>query len=289
MSGKPATQAAGGAPRLLLYLAEPADAAAPPDQPRYPHDHHLPRNTFFRPQLDSDPLTTVYYKADDGKLVYGPDSPLVQQTDFYPALRQYCKDTKDDSNSDRPDNVKRDPNSTPEYTSIESFQSRLPVESELFQRCLPVGADSSMQTVVVRHNQNQYESARGASETHGDRELQDRSYINYQFLEQSVSHQSIVNQSINILNKQVGVNRCGLGEVESGVAPQLVRTPDGVVLAVLPSTVPAQLASESPELSSRTQSDSRQTIVVPLGWTRIINGSSVVYVRLVSNENIILN
>lgn len=150
-------------------------------------------------------------------------------------------------------------------------------------RCPPVGAESSpspMQAVLLRPGQHQLsESVRSGSETNcSDREPVDKSFLNYQFLEQSVTHQSIVNQSISILNQQVGVNRGVSGEGDSGNAPQLVRTADGVVLAVLPS---AQHVNE-PELGSRTvQSDCLQTIVVPLGWRRIISGTSVLYVRFV--------
>lgn len=295
MSGKPATPAAAGAPRLLLYVAEPAlaDSAAPPEHPIYVQEHTFPRNALFRSHHEQRNLpNTVYYKPEDGKLIYG-DS-IGQHTEYYPIPRQYCREPclQDDSklNNDRLDCVNREGACilNPEYTTVESFQSRLPVEAELYQqRCLPIGPEpQSMQTVVVRHNQNQYgESVRSASETNcGDRELQDKGFFNnYQFLEQNVTHhQSIVKQSINILNQQVGVNRSA-GSEDGGPAPQLVRTPDGVVLAVLPPSVPARHASESPELSSRTvQSDSQKTILVPLGWTRVINGTSVVYVRLVT-------
>ncbi|XP_037964771.2 uncharacterized protein LOC105387937 isoform X1 [Plutella xylostella] len=223
--------------RLLVYVADPGSRREPPQPPPLHHPYSLPHYYPLR------------YK-DDAKL------------------------------SDRPDLAKQEQQNI-EY-NVESFQGGIPVNSgESYQaRCPPVGAESSsspMQAVLLRPGQHQLsESVRSGSETNcSDREPVDKSFLNYQFLEQSVTHQSIVNQSISILNQQVGVNRGVSGEGDSGNAPQLVRTADGVVLAVLPS---AQHVNE-PELGSRTvQSDCLQTIVVPLGWRRIITGTSVLYV-----------
>lgn len=317
MSGKPASVAASraGAPRVLVYVAEarqleagaagpeppaaaPAPAAAPqPPDTLYLHDnshHHLPipRNNIYRTQIDHsdhrNPPNTIFYKSlndNDSKLSgYGTDN-AVQRTEFFPVSQHYMKEPclkVDDSKvPERLSNVKRECANPlgSEFSGIESF--RIPVEAgevATYQtRCPAPVSDNimpSMQPVALR--QNQYDSCtvqNGDGTNCSERELVGKSYVNYQFLEQSVSHQSIVNQSISILNQQVGVGR---GEAENG--PQLVRTADGVVLAVLPSSV---LPHSESEAGSRTRCDSPQTITVPLGWRRIVNGTSVIYVRYV--------
>ncbi|GBP59467.1 hypothetical protein EVAR_35416_1 [Eumeta japonica] len=115
-----------------------------------------------------------------------------------------------------------------------------------------------------------------------------QSYPKVQTLRIDDSKISIVNQSINILNQQVGVSR-GLGG--PSVAPQLVRTVDGVVLAVVPPTLSAPSASSASASEAclppvLTQSDTSHnipdpshTITVPLGWRRIVSGASVLYIR----------
>lgn len=179
-----------------------------------------------------------------------------------------------------------------------------------------------------------------------------RNNVNYQLLEHNISHQSILNQSISILNQQVIANRISAqvpvahsvteyngnlsmeppevhlegheavgggtraaeGEivVVNNVPHQFVRTPDGLVLAMLPQAPVASLQSDGSngsELFSvnvqnagdgvqkvvsgqctdsnvemsvprtvQPQICSSQTIMVPYGWRRIVNGSSVLYI-----------
>ncbi|XP_063377298.1 uncharacterized protein LOC134664535 isoform X2 [Cydia fagiglandana] len=307
MASKPATPAAArgvpGAPRVLVYVAdsrqlEPGAAAPAEPPPLYPHDLPvaLPRNALFRTQSDAadrNPPNTIFYKPlnNDGKLnSYGSGDSLVQRTDFFPVAQQFMKESlKLDENKsvERQSNivVRRDCSNSSinsEVCGVESYNSRVPLESgELatYQTRCPVPGVSDnavpLQPIVVQHGFNQFTESGSVNVNsegrNSDRELVDKSFVNYQFLEQSVSHQSIVNQSISILNQQVGVSR-----VSEGEGPQLVRTPDGLVLAVLPSTAPQP---DSSELSSRTaQSESSQTIIVPLGWRRIVSGTSVLYI-----------
>lgn len=303
--------AAAPDPPPVAAAAAPANVPQPPLDALYIPDnlHHqvnLPRNTVYRTQLDRPDQRnvpgTIFYKHlndNDGKVgVYGtPDN--VTQREFYPVSQQFVKEPclkNDDGRSDRSGNlsVTRDcpEQVSVEFNSGEPFHSRVPVETvdlAAYQaRCSgAIVSDNTMSVIhpaTLRHGQSQYsenvtvQSGEGANCS--ERELSVcKSFVNYQFLEQSVSHQSIVNQSISILNQQVGVSRGIVSEGESG-APQLVRTADGVVLAVLPTPVLPH-PSDTPELSSRTvvQSDPPQTITVPLGWKRIVNNTSVLYIR----------
>lgn len=271
--------------------------------------HHLavPRNTIYRTHLECtdqrNQHNTVFYKSSaneiDGKLnVFSASDNIPHRPEYLPIPQQFLKDPNlkvdEVKVNEHPGNL----NSKPEcgsvsgdLSAVETFQSRIAVEAgelSTYQRCAgPLGPDSGMppmHQVALQHGQNQFSESvtvhSGDGSNSSDRELS-RSYVNYQVLEQSVSHQSIVNQSISILNQQVGVSRGIVSEGESGNTPQIVRTADGVVLAVLPSTVLPQSA-DSAELNSRTAStDSPQTIIVPLGWRRIINGTSVLYIRWV--------
>lgn len=169
---------------------------------------------------------------------------------------------------------------------------------------------------------------------------------NYQLLDHNLAQQSIVNQSISIVNHQIISNRGGNAEGQQegvqdrgsdGVPPdgiirqglpvgvegeivimnnmphQLVRTPNGIVLGVMPSAKQSAVSSgvsvgvgvvngvqnvtnvvqhqhqqqqlqqhqqqlQSPQSQLQTQQDS-SFIVVPQGWNRIVNGSGVVYLR----------
>ncbi|CAG4993298.1 unnamed protein product [Parnassius apollo] len=308
-----------GAPRVLLYVAERQlePAAAGPDQlpaaapfdalyihENIPHQVPLPQNTLYRTQPEqNDQRNTcgnLFYKHlnDEGKLsaYEATENIVTQRSDFFPVSQQFLKEpplkVEDSKNIDRPNNVNLKIDSTnslsTEYSSVETFQARVPVETGeivTYQRC-PVSSDNmpSMLPVRQHHTQNQFnESSAVQGESEGtnssEREVSmNKGYVNYQFLEQSATHQSIVNQSINILNQQIGVSRTIGSEGDSGSAPQLVRTADGVVLAVLPSsTLP-----HCTETEFRTaQSEFPQTITVPLGWRRIVTGASVLYIRYV--------
>ncbi|XP_021187684.3 uncharacterized protein LOC110374337 isoform X1 [Helicoverpa armigera] len=290
----------------------PAGAAPPQDTLYIPENiHHqvnLSRNTVYRSQIDrNDPRNlpgNIFYKQlndNDGKVnVYGMPDNVTRRTEFYPVSQQYIKDPcakNEDTRSDQlgHPNVKRDcaEQLGTEFSSVETFHTRVPVETvdlATYQaRCsAPISSDSTMNSMhpaALRHGQSQYSEnvtvqSAGEGSNCSERELSVcKSFVNYQFLEQSVSHQSIVNQSISILNQQVGVSRGIVSEGDSGSAPQLVRTADGVVLAVLPGQILSHPPDNS-ELSSRTvvQSDSQQTVTVPLGWKRIISGTSVLYV-----------
>lgn len=292
---------------------DPPPAAPPPphlDALYLPDNlHHLavPRNTLYRTQLDCaeqrNQHSTVFYKSSanevDGKVnVFSSSDNVAHRPDYLP-IPHFIKDSSlkvdDVKVNEHPGslNAKSDCGNSvnTDLNAVETLQSRIALEGgELttYQRCVgPLGPESGMppmHQVALQHGQTQFSESVTAQSGDGsnssDRELS-RSYVNYQVLEQSVSHQSIVNQSISILNQQVGVTRGIVSEGESGNSPQLVRTADGVVLAVLPSSVLPQPA-ESADLNSRTAvTDSPQTIVVPLGWRRIINGSSVLYIRYV--------
>ncbi|KAJ0178757.1 hypothetical protein K1T71_005532 [Dendrolimus kikuchii] len=318
-----------GAPRVLVYVADPRQleaGAAAPDPPAAAHPpsiqpppaahldsvylsdslhHQLPfqRNPLYRAQHDQNDQrnlsNTVFYKPlneHDSKLnTYGAIDGVTQQTEFYPS-QQYPKESCLKISDRRQEkynlSVKRDctDQATSEFCSVETFQSGIPAEGvdivSYQTKCSSSGSlDSSMppmQSVAIHHGQNQYSesvtvhSAEG--ENCGDRELTvGKSFMNYQFLEQSVSHQSIVNQSISILNQQVGVSRAISSESENENAPQLIRTADGVVLAVVPAPMVAQ-PTDLPEANTSVHCDSPQTITVPLGWRRIITGTSVIYI-----------
>lgn len=295
--------AAGPEPPPALAHSAPAPPA--PAGALY-HDnshHHLPvtRNPAYRTQVDQHDHghspSAYFYKQlndNDSKLsAHGAaENTVVQRAEYFPVSQQFINDSSikaDDSKIvERSSSGKRDEcgNSLGTDYGIESF--RIPSEAgevATYQtRCSGPLADNimpSLQSVALCQTQNQFDSSAVESERTNcsERELSvGKSYVNYQFLEQNVSHQSIVNQSINILNQQVGVSRGIVSEGDSGTGPQLVRTADGVVLAVLPSSVLPQ-PSEAPELSSRTHSESPQTITVPLGWRRVVNGASVLYIR----------
>lgn len=268
--------------------------------------HQLPfqRNTLYRPQHDIDDQRnlphTVFYKPlneSEGKLnTFGAADCAAQQTEFY-LTQQYPKENSlkvsDRKQEKHNVSVKSDCTDQPtsEFCSIETFQSGLPVESvdtvSYQTKCSNSGSSDStmpsMQSVAIHHGQNQYsESVTVHSvecENSDDRELSTgKSYVNYQFLEQSVSHQSIVNQSISILNQQIGVSRAISSESENENVPQLIRTADGVVLAVVPAPVVAQ-SVDLAEQNNPVNSDSPQAVTVPLGWRRIITGNSVIYIR----------
>ncbi|CAH2071202.1 unnamed protein product, partial [Iphiclides podalirius] len=267
-----------------------------------PHPVPLPRNPLFRPQTDqndhrnaSSALYYKHYNDNDGKLsaFETTEHIITQRTEFFPVSQQYLKEptlkVEDSKIIERPNNitVKRDhPNpTTSEFSSAETFQSRVPIdvgEVSTYQRC-PVSTDNnmpSMHQVALRHTQFN-ESGAVLVDSEGtscsEREISmSKGYMNYQFLEQSASHKSIVNQSINILNQQVGVSRTIVSEGDNSNAPQLVRTAEGVVLAVIPSSA----VSHSTETTEHrtAQSDFPQTITVPLGWRRIVSGASVLYI-----------
>ncbi|KPJ08863.1 hypothetical protein RR48_04930 [Papilio machaon] len=303
MSGKPASVAASragvaGAPRVLLYVAERQleHAAAGPDLPPastpyealydIPNQIPLPRSVYRSDQNDHRNTSGVNYKSfnDDTKCTF--EENVTQSTEFYNVPPQFLKEPhKDDKLVERQVSVKREcPNPIPTEYSVETFQGRVSEAGEIatYQRC-SINTDNmpSMVPIALRRNQNNFEGALQDSDgtNCGEREISmSKGYVNYQFLEQSASHQSIVNQSINILNQQVGVNRTIVSDGESSGGPQLVRTPDGVVLAVLPSSAPS--AGDTTELRTG-HGEFPQTITVPLGWKRIVSGSSVMYLRYV--------
>ncbi|XP_068631492.1 homeobox protein 5-like isoform X2 [Battus philenor] len=307
MSGKPASVAASragvasvagvaGAPRVLLYVAERqlehavAGSDIPPASALFdavhdiPHQVPLSRSIYRHDQNDPRNTSGVIYKHfnDDTKCVF--DENVTQRTEFFNVTQQFLKEPlKEDKALERQSSVKRDcSNPNAAEFSVETFQGRVPEVGEIatYQRC-PISSENmpSMLPVALRHTENQFESAVQVSEgtNCGEREISmSKGYVNYQFLEQSASHQSIVNQSINILNQQVGVSRTIVSEGESCSAPQLVRTAEGVVLAVLPS--PAVPQNSEPLEHRTAQSELPQTITVPLGWRRIVSGSSVLYI-----------
>ncbi|CAK1545836.1 unnamed protein product [Leptosia nina] len=218
MSGKPASVAAAragvaGAPRVLLYVAEPRQleaAAAGPDTP---------------PQGHLDPL-------------YDPTKAVYNDKQFYKSYPEQDKFT-DSQRTDYKFLNEREDQQSVKRNDWDSEYIRL--DAGEYQRCgaeMPIVSSDSVQ-----------DSERDLSK-----------YMNYQLLEQSVSHQSIVNQSINILSRPLSDNEG---------SPQLVRTAEGVVLAVLPSLV---------ETDRTTQSEIQQSITVPLGWRRVVNGLSVLYI-----------
>lgn len=166
---------------------------------------------------------------------------------------------------------------------------------------------------------------------------------NYQLLDHNLAQQSIVNQSISIVNHQIISNRGGNVEgqqegvqdrcsdnvpadgmirqglpvgVEGGeivimnnMPHQLVRTPNGIVLGVMPSAKQSavnsgvsvgvgvvngvqnvtnvvqhqQLQQHQQQMQSQQSQIQIQQdpsfIMVPQGWNRIVNGGSVVYLR----------
>ncbi|RVE54056.1 hypothetical protein evm_001179 [Chilo suppressalis] len=305
-----------GAPRVLVYVADPRQlepaAVAPEPPPAAPPPPHLdslylpdnlhqvaiPRNALYRTPDGSEQrnqTNTVFYKTindTDGKLsVFSASDNLHHHSDYFSVSQQFLKDpnlkVEELKVTDNQNTLNSKPDSGNTVNQVETFQSRIEAsELATYQRCTgPIGPEGAMpplHPVALQHGQNHFSEsvavhAGGECSNSGDRELS-RSYVNYQFLEQSVSHQSIVNQSISILNQQVGVSRGIISEGDSGNAPQLVRTADGVVLAVLPSPVVPAVADSADHTSRITLSDNTQTIVVPLGWRRIINGSSVLYI-----------
>ncbi|XP_046963251.1 uncharacterized protein LOC124532396 isoform X3 [Vanessa cardui] len=306
-----------GAPRVLVYVAEARQleaAAAGPDPPPqthppldtlYLHDNvsqhlALPRNTLYRQQIEQNDQGstpgTVYYKPfndSEAKInsFESPENITAHRDEYFTATQSYMKENcmRNDDNkaNDRPSSaaVKTDCENS-DWSNLDSYNVRLPLQigelSAYQTRCGPVSDNMPPMLPVGVHGQSQFndngvvQSDNDGMNT-GERELSvGKSFVNYQLLEQSVSHQSIVNQSINILNQQIGVSRSIVSEGDGGSAPQLVRTADGVVLAVLPSSVLPQ-SSETPDVRN-VHSEFPQTITVPLGWRRIVNGSSVLYI-----------
>lgn len=295
---------------------EPGAVAPDPPPAAPPHSHldalylpdtlqqqvALPRSTIYRTQVERNDQRntsgTIFYKhlndTDCKRGLFGATDNTTVQPECLPISQQIIKDSclKNDENivSNHLDNVnlKRDSGDGDEVGSIETFQASIPgqpgeIPTYQTRGSIHVSSDSVMPPITLRHTQNQFSESvnvqTGADACNSnDRELTvGRSYVNYQFLEQSVSHQSIVNQSISILNQQVGVSRGIVSEGDSGSAPQLVRTADGVVLAVLPSGLPQ--TTDTTDLTSRTTySETPQTIVVPLGWRRLVSGTSVIYI-----------
>lgn len=303
MSGKPASVGAvragvPGAPRLLVYVEprqlEPGAAPPPPHAPR--HQLALARPPLYTHTDHRTLPNALFYKhlnENDNKLtVYGSTENITQKSEFYPASQQYAKELGlkiEDSGAERSlgRNIKQDSvdSIAGEFSSAETFQCRTPVESvELatYQaRCSGALVDSMpLQQIAVCQGQNQYSESVTvhSADVSSERELIGKSYVNYQILEQSVSHQSIVNQSISILNQQVGVSRGIVSDRECGSPPQLVRTAEGVVLAVVPGPIVAQPV-DTADSCQTASSDSPQTITVPLGWRRIVTGTSVLYIR----------
>ncbi|XP_037296473.1 uncharacterized protein LOC115445393 isoform X2 [Manduca sexta] len=289
---------------------EPPPARHPPLDALYLPDNlqphlSLPRGPPYRPNLDRpdhrNPSNAIFYKPlneTEGKLsVYGAADGVVQRADLCPSSRQCAKEPciKNDNSRNASDGgsvVKRDcaDQLGIDFCGVETFNRQLPVETldaATYPRCtIPGSSDSTMhpvQQVEIRHGQNQFSESvtvhSGDIVNCSDRELSvSKGFVNYQFLEQSVSHQSIVNQSISILNQQVGVNRGIISEGDGGSGPQLVRTADGMVLAVLPAPVIAQPGDLAEPASRPVSTDSTQTVIVPLGWRRIVNSASVLYI-----------
>ncbi|XP_041971302.1 mucin-5AC-like isoform X2 [Aricia agestis] len=307
MSGKPASVGAGraggaGAPRVLVYVAEARQleaAAAGPDPPplphppldaRYLHDNlpqqlSLSRTSVYRSPPDAADqrgASGFHYKhfndIDSRVNAYGAsNSILASATDVYPQFlkesRLQSEDNIDEVSSDTI--LKRECGSTSDWDSGDAYHVTIPDTRDVASyrgRCQ--GNPDSMSSVQVNHGSSLY-TENGVVQSDGegidcnDRESINKSFVNYQLLEQSESHQSIVNQSINILNQQVGVSRSLVSEASGGGGAQLVRTAEGVVLAVLPP---------SSETEVRAVQCEPQTITVPLGWRRIVNGTSVVYI-----------
>lgn len=288
---------------------DPTPVSHPPLDTLYLSDNlqpqlALPRPPPYRAHLElPDPRnhsnTVIYKSLPDSEShlnICGEDNDITHREELYQAsqhcVKEICLKTADRTVAPGGSGIKHNcaEQLSTDYCAVETFNASIPVETldTTYQRCsIPGDTDSRMPTVPqvsVHNGQNQFSESvtvrSGAIVNYNDRELAiGKSYMNYQFLEQSVSHQSVVNQSISILNQQVGASRGTSSESDSGSAPQLIRTADGVVLAVLPAPVISQ-PTDSAELSSRSlQSDSTQTIVVHLGWRRIVNGPSVLYIR----------
>ncbi|CAG9559913.1 unnamed protein product [Danaus chrysippus] len=294
MSGKPASvgpprAGVAGAPRVLVYVAEArqleAAAAGPDPQPPpldtlYLQDNvpHLPmpRNNLYRNPIEQNDQRTgaLYYKTinDNESKIKPFESESTQREEFY-TTPHFMKDNirNDDKANDRQSSVtvKRDCENS-EWNNIDSYHVRVPMQVGdvgAYQRC-PVSVDN-MPVMPIGHSQFND----SGSDMNCEREVSGKSFVNYQLLEQSVTHQSIVNQSINILNQQIGVNRSVVSESD-GSPQQLIQTPDGVVLAVLPPSAVPQTEGDV----RAVHSEYPQTITVPLGWRRIVNGTSVLYV-----------
>lgn len=304
MSGKPASVGASragvaGAPRVLVYVEprqlEPGSGRQPP--PPHPGERLCappPRHALYR-QPDPRILpSTLYYAPaplrDDTKLaLYGSAENITQKTEFLPLSQQYkepCLNIEESRNERVPGELQQEcvDRVGVEFSSAEFPNRNESVDLGQYQtRCPgPLVPDNmpSMQQIALRQGHNQFSESVAVHSpgSNGERELSvGKSYVNYQILEQSVSHQSIVNQSISILNQQVGVNR-GINSESEENTPQLVRTSDGVVLAVLPAANIVQ-PTDTQDNSRTAQSDSANTITVPLGWRRIISGTSVLYLR----------
>lgn len=346
MSGKPATPPASrvvpGAPRLLVYVADPrqlepgdsgvprgpppcdpapaslAAVPVPPDvyQTDNSHQHNcLPiQNNVFRTTWepndqrnigisDSTIHKTVHERGDKCLSVYGENS-VAHRSDFFTLPQGFLKNPNIKIDDNRISNtlsnnlvqLKQDSNTIHvEYpSSVDKFQNK--VSSEICDlqpyelRCPPMGlGNGSIQSITLNQIQRQRDLTNECLNNNliDTRVISERDKhfgcVNYQFLEQNVSHQSIVNQSINILNEQVGVERVITGESEAGSGTALVRTADGSLLAVLPSpaastpVVGAALGISAPAITSR--SEPLESVSVPLGWRRIISGNSVLYIR----------
>ncbi|XP_045494406.1 uncharacterized protein LOC123693377 isoform X2 [Colias croceus] len=252
MSGKPASVAASraggaGGPRVLVYVAEARqcqlDAAETPPQAH-------PLDALYLQENLPQHLAIKNFRAEEQRGFYKhynePDKFASEARPEYP---QYLKDARGDDKVEQ-QIVKRN------EWEREGYGCGLESGDLGYQRC---GAE--MQSLPGLNS-----DAVQSDSANCERDL--GKYMNYHLLEQSVSHQSIVNQSINILNHQVR----SLGSENEG--SQLVRTAEGVVLAVVPSILPQHDTSEV----RTTQSEFPQSVTVPLGWRRIVNGTSVIYI-----------
>lgn len=199
---------------------------------------------------------------------------------------------------------------------------------------------------MLNHNHSQSNIViAGNSNTILSGQIDNNPNQNYQLLEHNMAQQSIVNQSISIVNHQIKTNRGGgssgngegqhdLQERSSDSVPpdgmmrqgipvgmegevvlvnnmphQLVRTPSGIMLGVMPGAKQSAVGSSvsvgvgvvngvqnvtnvvqtqqqqqhsQPQMQVQIQSQPQQDsliVTVPLGWNRIVNGSSVVYLR----------
>lgn len=231
--GQPGSGPTAPQPRLLLYVAEGARADSRLLAPTHsaPQLHYLPHQHY-------QPTHKTYLKNPPADI---EESQLIRETH---SIRN-CDGAKQ---------------SVPEYANAETFQSRVaPNFSEIYQtRFGSLGLDSQVQPLIVQQNTYSENSV-----INSDKET-NKNYMNYQCLDQNISYQSIANQNISVINPVSGRSVCD----SEG---QLLQTADGVVLAVVPTSLTHEARTKLGDLV--------QTIIVPLGWKRIANVSTVVYVR----------
>lgn len=268
MSGKPATPPASrvavpGAPRLLVYVADqrqleaggsavprgppPPDVSASTNDIQYQLDNShtnfsaLENATFEQNERRCMGVPdAVYYKPisdNDDKTfsAYGVSDNSAPRADYYTVSQSLVKSQNLKVEDNKINNISN--------TTSVTFQSRVVADSadiQLYQMRCPAGQGTVVtQFQAFNATQKTFDNVNISSDNLISERNKDYGCMNYQFLEHSVSQQSLVNET-SVLSDQGSV-----------------RGVDSESSASLPP----------------------QHIAVPSGWRRILSATSVLYIR----------